>query len=241
MEKVREELLTRYPFYQPVEGYRYSMDALLLAGFVREQKGRRGAAIRCLDIGTGSGIITLLLSKRFPGYQYSAVEIQEELWAIARENFALHGQEVALIQGDYHDLKGRGCYDLIVSNPPFFKGGSVSRNKSLAIARHEIHASMETLVAKAATLLAPGGFLYLIYPAQRLGELLALMEQHRTPPFALKAVHPRRELEAEVVLVAGKKGHRGGLALLSPFIVYEEGETPSPETDRLYGEDVIPW
>lgn len=241
MEKVREELLTRYPFYQPVEGYRYSMDALLLAGFVREQRGRRGAPIRCLDIGTGSGIITLLLSKRFPGYRYSAVEIQEELCTIARENFALHGQEVELIQGDYHDLEGRSCFDLIVSNPPFFKGGSISRNRSLAIARHEIHASMETLVAKAGTLLAPGGFLYLIYPAQRLGELMALMEQHRISPFALKTVHPRREMEAEVVLVAGKKGHKGGLSLLSPFIVYEEGEDYSPEAIRLYEEDVIRW
>ena len=98
MEKVREELLCRYPFWQPLRGYRYSMDALLLAAFVRDERtGRsRDKKLKVLDIGTGSGIITLLLSKRFPEYEYQAVEIQEGLYEIAGENFALHGLNVEL-------------------------------------------------------------------------------------------------------------------------------------------------
>lgn len=241
MNKVREELLCRYPFYQPVEGYRYSMDALLLAGFVREERSFRNKDIQCLDIGTGSGIITLLLSKRFPNYHYSAVEIQEELGDIAKENFALHHLKVNLIHGDYHDLEGQDRYHLILSNPPFFKGGSISQNKSQAIARHELHATMETLVAKSKKLLKAGGFLYLIYPAERLGELFALLEQNKIRPFGMKLIYPRPQTEAELVLVVGKKNYRGSLKVLAPFYVYETEEVPTRELDRLYQEDEIQW
>lgn len=243
MEKVREELLCRYPFWQPLRGYRYSMDALLLAAFVRDERtGRsRDKKLKVLDIGTGSGIITLLLSKRFPEYEYQAVEIQEGLYEIAGENFALHGLNVELHHASYMDLEGQDRFDLIVSNPPFFKDSQVSKEESVAIARHELHASMETLVEKSKKLLKGGGFLYLIYPASRMGELMACLHQHKVQPYACKLVYPREGMEAEMVLVAAKKSHRGALRVLKPFLVYSQGEEYSPEADRMYKEGLIEW
>lgn len=243
MEKVKEELLCRYPFWQPAEGYRYSMDALLLAAFVRD--GRTGRKqekyVRVLDIGTGSGIITLLLAKRFEEYEYHAVEIQEGLYEIAGENFRMNGIRAELHHGSYMDLPGQDRFDLIVSNPPFFKDSQISKNPSVAIARHELHATMESLVAKSKKLLKGSGFLYLIYPAARLAELLACLHAHKIEAYAVKPVYPRAGMEAEMVLVAAKKGHRGSVKLLSPFLVYSEGEVYSPEADRMYREGVIQW
>ena len=237
MEKTQEEVLHRHPFWQPKEGYRYSLDALLVAGFVSPSS----KSLKVLDIGTGSGIITLLLSKRFPQHEYAAVEIQQDLHDLAALNFDLHQLPVDLHLGDYKDLSGQDRFDLIVSNPPFFKTGNTPADPGVAIARHEIHATMESLIAVSNKLLRGGGFLYLIYPASRLGELLHQLSLNKLMPYALKPVYPRPGKGAELVLVAAKKGHRGDLMVLSPFHVYAQGEVDSTETTWLYEKGEIRW
>lgn len=237
MEKVREEVLYKYPFYQPVDGYRYSIDALLLAGFVRESKD----ILKILDIGTGSGIISLLLSKRFPNWEFSAVEIQDDLYNIAEENFKLHGLEVDMVLGDYRDIAGQDKYDLIVSNPPFFNHGHLPKNKSEAIARHELTGDMENLINKAKKLLKSGGYFFVIYPADRLAELLTKLSNNKLAPYALKLVYPVPEKQATLVLVSARKNHKGRLQVLSPLYIGDENGEDCEEIKKLYEKGVLEW
>lgn len=237
MEKVREEVLYKYSFYQPVEGYRYSIDALLLAGFVKSKTEQT----KLLDIGTGSGIITLLISKRFPNWEFSAVEIQQDLYEIANENFQLHKLEVDLLYCDYRDLEGQDCYDIIVSNPPFFNHGHQPNNQQTAVARHEIHGDMESLIGKAKKLLKASGYFYVIYPANRLAELLTSLSNNKLAPYAIKPIYPKPGMEATLVMVVAKKNHKGRLQVLSPLYIGDDMGEDTKEIQELYEKGVLEW
>ncbi len=237
MKKIREEVLYKYPFFQPVDGYRYSVDALLLSGFIRSKERK----INILDIGTGSGIITLLLSKRFPQWEFSAMEIQKDLYEIALENFKIHKLDVDLIEGDYRDIKGNEIYDFIISNPPFFNQGHLPKNESEAIARHELTGDMESLIKKVKKLLKGGGYFYVIYPADRMAELLTKMSNNKLEPFALKLIYPSQGKSASLVMVVAKKNHKGRLQVLSPFYISDEMGEDSREIKELYDKGVLEW
>lgn len=237
MEKTREEVLYKYPFYQPVDGYRYSIDALLLAGFVKSRSGNK----KLLDIGTGSGIITLLISKRFPDWEFSAVEIQKDLHDLAVENFSLHDLKVSMIAGDYREIEGQDRYDLIVSNPPYYNHGHQPHNEQVAIARHEVAGDMESLIKKAKKILKGGGYFYVIYPADRLGELMAKLSNEKLQPYALKVIYPKPGMEATLVMVVAKKNHKGRLQVLSPLYIGDKTGEDTKEIKDLYEKGVLEW
>lgn len=237
MEKVKEEVLYKYSFYQPVDGYRYSIDALLLAGFVKGKKEQ----IKILDIGTGSGIITLLISKRFPDWEFSAVEIQQDLYEIANDNFQLHKLEVGLFYCDYRVLEGQDSYDIIVSNPPFFNHGHQPSNQQTAIARHELFGDMDSLIQKAKKLLKAGGYFYVIYPANRLAESLTKLSNEKLAPFAIKPIYPKPGMEATLFLVVAKKNHKGRLQVLSPLYIGDSSGNDTKEIKDLYEKGVLEW
>lgn len=234
--EVKEELLYKYPFYQPIKGYRYSIDALLLSGFIKDIKPLN----KVLEIGTGSGIVTLLLSRNFPEADFYAIEIQEELYRIAKKNFKINDIDINMSLGDFKDLEGQDIYDFIVSNPPFFKDGLVPSNSMEAIARHELKINIKDLVEKSKKLLKTGGFLYLVYPANRLGELLYLMEEKGIRPYVLKPIYSKVDKVGELILIAGKKGYKGSLKMLSPLYIYE-GKDYSIEIEDLFDKGVLKW
>jgi tRNA1(Val) A37 N6-methylase TrmN6 len=237
MEKVREEVLYKYSFYQPVDGYRYSIDALLLAGFVKGNSEQT----KIFDIGTGSGIITLLLSKRFPNWEFSAVEIQQDLYEIAKENFQLHKLEVDLFYCDYRDLEGQDIYNIIVSNPPFFNHGHQPSNQQTAVARHEMHGDMESLIKKAKKLLKGSGYFYVIYPANRLTELITNLSINKLAPYALKPIYPKPGMEATLVMLVAKKNYKGRLKFLSPLYIGDSNGNDTKEIKDLYEKGVLEW
>lgn len=237
MEKVREEVLYKYTFYQPVDGYRYSIDALLLAGFVKDDKEQT----KILDIGTGSGIITLLISKRFPNWEFSAVEIQQDLYEIANENFQLHKLNVDLLYCDYRDLEGQDSYDIIVCNPPFFNHGHQPSNQQKAVARHEVFGDMESLVHKAKKLLKASGYFYVIYPANRLSELFFSLNNNKLAPYAIKPIYPKPGMEATLIMVVSKKNYKGRIQVLSPLYIGDINGNDTREIEDLYEKGVLEW
>jgi len=222
---------------QAKDGYRFSLDPVLLCAFARV-----GVGETAVDLGTGSGVIPLLLAKRTAAAHITGVEIQSQLADRARRSLILNGlqERVSIVEADLRQLRGclepQSC-DLVLSNPPYRRGGTgrTAPEAERAAARHELAGGLDDFLAAAAYLLKQGGRLYLIYLAERLAELLAAMQRLRLEPKRLRCIHSRSGDDARMVLVEGRRGGRAGLTVEAPLYVYE-GEDYSAEVLAMYGE-----
>ena len=202
---------------QSRQGYRFSIDALLLAEFVLIKDEDF-----VIDLGAGSGIISLFLAvKRKVGF-IVGIELQKELASQAQRNVALNELErkIAIIQGDLRHLPlARGFADVVVCNPPYRqqRSGRINPDESKAIARHEIAASLDAILAAAKALLKPGGRLTLIYPANRLTEVFTKMRTEGLEPKRLQIIFPDSASYAKLALIEGRLQGRSGLKILPPI------------------------
>jgi tRNA1Val (adenine37-N6)-methyltransferase len=221
---------------QNKHGYRFSVDALLLAGLTELKPGDRVA-----DLGAGCGIVSLILACRFPHCSLTGVESQPALAALAERNVRLNGLEgrVEIRAAAMQDLPRQfppAAFTAVVSNPPYRPVGSGRLNPvtEKAIARHELHGSLELVARTATYLLPPGGRLALIYPAWRLVHLCALMRSHHLEPKTLRLIHSRVGEEAKLVWVEARKGGREELKVLAPLVVYQDQGRYTVEMEALF-------
>ncbi len=221
---------------QPREGYRFSIDAVILAGAVRPAPGTRIA-----DLGSGCGIVALLIAARHPGTAVVAVEIQEELARLARANVSENGlsARIEVVCGDLRRLERRdlgGPFGWVVSNPPFRHRGSgrLAGNDSRALARHEICVVLEDVLQAARRLLDPGGRLSLIYDAGRTADLLSGMRSAGLEPKRLRGVHGTPRHAARLVLVEGIRGARPGLRVDPPLFLFSSRGRYTPEVQSFF-------
>lgn len=230
---------------QKKTGYRFSLDALILSDFIR-LKDRS----RILDLGTGSGILALILAATYPNSRITALELSPEFIDLARRNIILnqHQNRVDLIRGDLCQLPRfikKGSFDAVVSNPPYrpLHRGRINPDPQKAMARHEIRVTLPRLLESAAHALKVGGKWLVIYPAWRLVSLLALSRQHRLEPKKIRLVHSFPDKEAEWVLMEAVYQGREELKVLSPVTIYQGPgvygpqvlqilQKPSPERSR---------
>jgi tRNA1Val (adenine37-N6)-methyltransferase len=216
-ETVDSFLDGRLRIIQSRQGYRFSIDALLLAEFVSTKSGD------CVvDLGTGCGIISLLLAaKREVGFIFG-LELQEELASQAKRNIVLNGLEkkIAIIQGDLRQLPlAPGCGHVVVCNPPYRreKSGRINPDPGKAIARHEIAASLDDILGAGRILLKPGGRLALIYPANRLAEIFAKMRIQEIEPKRLQIIFPDSASHAKLAMIEGRLNGKSGVKILPPI------------------------
>jgi len=221
---------------QGENGYRYSIEPYLLADFARMP-----ANARVLDIGSGCGIISLLLLKRHPGLRLTGVEIQPELNRWALGNIKSHGREsvIEAIEGDIVKLAPtweEGSFDAIVSNPPYRKinTGRTNPDRGKALARHEITLNLGSLLTAAHRLLRPGGSLTLAYPPVRLQEVLAALAGRGLSPSRLRFIHGHPGAAARIFLVEAVKGPRVDLQVEQPLTVYNPDRTYTREMEEIY-------
>jgi len=221
--------LTRDTFFegrlvvtQTAGGYRFSIDAILLAAGIRPKPGDS-----ILDLGTGCGIISLILAFRYPAVQIRAVELQSELIQLAHTNVADNhmADRIEVVQADMCSLPGGRAmepYDWIVSNPPYHRSntGRINPNNQRALARHEIAMDLAQLLACARRMLRTGGRLALIYPAERTADLLVQMRREGIEPKYLQGVHSQSGQAARLVIVHGIHGARPGLRMAAPLEIY---------------------
>lgn len=208
--------------FQHRRGYRFSVDALLLADFARASVGR-GPFI---DLGTGCGVVSLLLAKA-AGVNGVAVEIQSPLAALARRNAAQNGlsEAVEVVEADFRQLRGRllpGSFQCAVSNPPFFpmSEGRVNPDSERAMARHEVAGNVGDVACAARWLLKDGGALCVVFPAARLTDLLDAFQRCKLRPHRLRFVHPKPGEPANLVLAEGlKNSPRTRLEVLPPVVL----------------------
>jgi len=221
--------------YQSRTGYRFSLDALLLAHFVAIKQRER-----IIDLGAGSGTIALLLSHLHGSASITGLEVQPAMAERARRSVALNGLEarLAIVTGDLREIGSRfapSSFNVAVSNPPFRKPGSgrISPHQEKQIARHEIKGGLADFLAAAAFVLRPKGRLALIYSAERAVELLAMLRAAGLEPKRLRWVHSFAGDAALLVLVEAVKGGRSGVEVGAPLVIYRAGKEYSPEVNAI--------
>ena len=226
----------RLRIIQKKSGYRFSLDALLLAYFAVV---REGDAL--LDLGTGSGIVALILGMRIPLGKVLGMDLQEDLVEMARRSVTLNGLDgrVEIRQGD---VRRPGacfkplCFDAVVFNPPYRRltSGRMNPHPAKALARHEIAGTVGDFLVAAAYALREGGRVTAIYPAARMVELLVRMRASRLEPKRMRIVHSRPGGRGEFILLEGAKGGREALRVLPPLYIYDDGNRYSSEMASIF-------
>ena len=215
----------RLNLVQPRGGYRFSVDALLLAHFSFVKPGWR-----VVDLGTGVGVVALALALKMGQGTVIAIEIQSRLAEMARTNARNNrlGADVEVMEKDWTVLKASdvgGPVDHVVSNPPYRRLGSgrVNPGDERARARHEITGNMDTCSAAAGRLLGKGGIFSMIYPAVRMASLFGALRTNGFEPKRLRNVHSREGEEARLVLVEARLEGGEGLIIEPPLFMYQGG------------------
>ncbi len=218
---------------QKTDGFCFGMDAVLLSGFALVKEGEQ-----VLDLGTGTGIIPLLLSAKTRGKHFSALEIQEEIADMAARSVSINHLEekIKIVKGDIKEASrifGAASFDVVTTNPPYMNDAHGLKNPAeiKAISRHEVLCALEDVVREGAKVLKPGGRMYMVHRPHRLIEILETMTKYKLEPKRMKFVHPFRDKEANMVLIESVRGGGAFLKLEAPIVVYKE---PGVYTDEIY-------
>jgi tRNA1Val (adenine37-N6)-methyltransferase len=217
-ESVDEFMDGRLRLIQSKAGYRFSIDAVLLSEFVTTKPGDV-----VVDLGTGCGIVSLILLLTRPVSYAVGLEIQPHLAEEAMRNAVLNGfqDRMGVILSDIrHPPLAQGKADVVVCNPPYRprNSGRINPAAEKAIARHEIMASLDDILKAAYLLLKPKGRLAIIFPVVRLVDVLARMRGFGLEPKRIRVIYPNMQSEAKRVLLEAWHGGRGGLKVLAPLV-----------------------
>lgn len=235
-ETLNSLLSEKLKIIQKRKGYRYSIDAILLAHFCHLKRGNH-----VIDLGTGNAIIPILVATRGLPIQIVGVEIQEELMDMARRNVAINDLEgrISLIHRDVRDLPDcldKASFDVAITNPPYrrVRSGRVNPDPQKALARHEILGSLKDMARVASFLLRPTGRFYAIYPASRMVDMLLILRESDLEPKRIQIVHSNAGEDAKLVMAEAVKGGRRELRVLKPLFVCDLEGRPSQEMEEFY-------
>ncbi len=215
----------------------FGMDAVLLSGFAAVPDGSA-----LLDLGTGTGIIPILLSAKTKAAHLTGLEIQEISADMAQRSVRLNhlDEKIDIIKGDIKEagsIFSAASFDVVTSNPPYIiKGHGLSNPEdSKAIARHELLCSLEDVVRAACHVLTPGGIFNMVHRPFRLADIFTCMRKYSIEPKRLKLVHPYVDKEPVMVLIEGRKGGKSGLTVEKPLIIYGADGKYTKEITEIYG------
>lgn len=236
-----DETLDSLPFgnlrlVQAKNGYRYSLDPILLARFIKPKRWQR-----VVDLGTGSGVLPLVLARICAADELIGIELQAALAERAHRNVELNNLQdrVQIYHGDIRQIEelfAAGTADLVVSNPPYrgVGSGQIAPDDERAVARHELAGGLSDFVAAARWLLKYGGMFSVVYLAERLPELIVCMKEFDLEPKRMRLVYPRSGDSAKMVMVEAKKGGKPGVEMCPPLMVYRDCGA-----SREYTEDIL--
>lgn len=226
-----------YHIIQDTGRFCFGMDAVLLSGFARVKEGAR-----VLDLGTGTGIIPILLEAKTGAAHLTGLEIQEDSADMARRSVRLNGLEhkIDIVTGDIKEagsLFDAASFDVITCNPPYMIGrhGITNEGDAKAIARHEILCTLEDVVSQTARLLKPGGNFFMVHRPFRLAEIMTVLTAYKLEPKRMRLVYPFVDKEPNMVLIEANRGGRPRMTVEKPLIVYREPGVYMPEIYDIYG------
>ena len=227
---------------QPLHGYRFSIDSFLLATFTWLKEKERIA-----DLGTGVGIIPLLLAIRNDGIErIVGIELQERLVAAALQNVSMNGLD-DIIQVFNEDIRSineallPAQFDVVVSNPPYYpiSNGRINPSSQKAIARHEVSCTLDDVLRATSYLLKEGGRFSIVFPASRAITLLHRLRSFALEPKRIRWVYSHQGEQAKFILAEAHKGGREGVEILPPLILYTRSGKYTPEIEILYSGSII--
>lgn len=235
-ERLDDLQRNHYQIIQHPEKFCFGMDAVLLSGFAKAKKGDH-----VLDLGTGTGIIPILLSAKTEAEHLTGLEIQEESADMARRSVLLNDLQdrIEIITGDIKEA-GRifapASFEVVTSNPPYMiaEHGLANPNEYKAIARHEICCTLEDVIAASARVLKPGGKLYMVHRPFRLAEIIRIMASCRLEPKRLRMVYPYADQEPNMLLIEAARGGKSGMVVEKPLIINESSGVYTEEIEMFY-------
>lgn len=215
----------------------FGMDAVLLSGFAKVKPGERA-----LDLGTGTGIIPILLEAKTKGEHFTGLEIQPESADMAARSVAYNHLEekITIVTGDIREASARfgaGSFEVITTNPPYMIGQHGIQNDANAktIARHEVLCDLDDILRESAKMLKQGGRFYMVHRPFRLAEIFSKMVAYHIEPKRMRLVYPFVDKEPNMVLIEGLRGGKSRLTVEKPLIVYKEPGVYMPEIYDIYG------
>lgn len=224
--------------FQRKRGYRFSIDAILLAHFVSLQ-----LKSKVIDLGTGSGIVPLILAQRFPHTVWTGLEIQDKMAELAGKNIDFNGLQdrITIINGDARKIKNffpAHSFDAVTCNPPYRKinSGRINPGEEKAIARHEIEGSLKDFLQAAKYLLKPGGKFFAVYPARRLVELVSLFRTSSMEPKRMRLVYTNEASNAVFVLAEGRHGSREELKIEPALFIYDQDKRYTSQMNGIFSD-----
>ncbi len=236
-ERIDELHRNGYKIIQNGNKFCFGMDAVLLSGFTKVKVNETA-----LDLGTGTGIIPILLEAKTEGKHFTGLEIQEESADMARRSVAMNrlSDKIDIVSGDIKEASGifgAASFDVVTSNPPYMNDSHGITNPGLpkAIARHEILCTLEDVIREAAKVLRPGGRFYMVHRPFRLVEIINTLAAYKLEPKRMKMVHPFIDKEPNMVLIECIKGGGSMIKVEAPLIVYKEQNVYTDEIYDIYG------
>lgn len=236
-ERLDDLQIKGYQIIQNPGKFCFGIDAVLLSSFAKVKKGET-----VLDLGTGTGILPILLEAKTEGTYFKGLEIQEESADMARRSTALNHLEnkVEIVTGDIKEaatIFGTVSFDVITTNPPYMvsQHGLTNPENAKAIARHEVLCSLSDVLRESAKILKPKGRFYMVHRPFRLAEILSEMQKYGLEPKRMRLVYPFADKEPNMVLVEGMKGARPRMTVEPPLIVYEKDGSYTEELLKMYG------
>ncbi len=235
-ERIDELQRNGYRIIQDPGKFCFGMDAVLLSAFAKARPGEK-----VLDLGTGTGVIPILMSARYPGAVYDALEIQPDMADMARRSVLMNSLSgsITVTCGDLREasaLYGAGSRDAVTVNPPYMNEdhGLVNPEDSKAIARHELMCSLEDVIREASACLKSGGRFYMVHRPHRLAEIFSLMNKYHLEPKRMRLVHPRADAEAKMVLIEGSRSGGAWMKCEPPLVIYDSDGSYTGEIRDIY-------
>lgn len=236
-ERLDDLNLEGYQIIQDPERFCFGMDAVLLSGFAHIKKGEK-----ILDLGTGTGIIPILLAAKTQGEHFTGLEIQEDSADMATRSVQYNHLEdrISIVTGDIKDASnifGASSFDVITTNPPYMIGehGIKNGNDAKTIARHEVLCTLDDLLMQSARILKQSGRFYMVHRPFRLAEIFAKMVAYGIEPKRMQLVYPSINKEPNMVLIEGYRGGKSRITIEKPLIVYNENGSYTDDILVIYG------
>lgn len=235
-ERLDDLQIKGYEIIQSPGRFCFGMDAVLLSSYAKIRNRELA-----LDLGTGTGILPILLEAKNEGEHYTGLEIQEESADMARRSVSHNGLEdkIDIVTGDIKEASGifgAASFHVITTNPPYMIGehGLKNEKEALYIARHEALCTLDDILRESARLLKPKGRFYMVHRPFRLPEILAKMSAYGIEPKRMRLVYPYIDKEPNMVLIEGRKGGNPRMTVEPPLIVYEKDGDYTKELLQIY-------